>query len=449
MNIADKCGIFGVIDDHNIYHKMINGLKLLQHRGHESAGISYIADNKIRTYKALGFVNNIFENFDENMSISIGHVRYSTRKKTSLENKLLETQPIIGLSRFGPFSLAHNGNIPQIDKLKDKYDITYDTESDTIILIKIIEKLSYKYQCWNDILINIINNIQGVYCLIILFNNQIYALRDSYGVRPLSLGNNTTGYCIASESVALQDYNLLRDIYPGEIVKIDRYNVETIYHRKINKNTFCSFEYIYFMRNDSIIDNKLVQDIRYKLGYQLGLQEQDLNPDAIILSIPNTAVIPAKGFANATNLVYKDYIEKRKDAPRTFILPSNVERIAACNKKFIFHKEIKDHEIYIIDDSIVRGNTLKSILKQIREIGVKKIHLRITSPPVISECYYGIDIPTKRELIAYEKTIENIRKEFNVSSLKYIDIKLMKNIFNQPVCTSCFTGKYNNKLLDW
>ena len=261
--INDKCGIFAIIDNKNIYQNMITGLNYLQHRGHDSAGISYMKNNKIQSYKALGFVKNIFEKFEDNMSIAIGHVRYSTCKKTTIENKILETQPIDGISNFGKFSLAHNGNIPYIYKLKKKYNIKDDIESDTIILIKIIEKLSYEYTTFHDILINIINNIEGVYCLIILIDYKIYALRDAYGVRPLCIGKNEKdGYCISSESNALQDYKLLGDINPGEIIRIDsNLQLEIIYKREINKKIFCIFEYIYFMRSESITSDKQIGDI--------------------------------------------------------------------------------------------------------------------------------------------------------------------------------------------
>lgn len=458
--IQDKCGIFAIADDKDVYYKTINGLKFLQHRGQESAGISYTKGNIMHTYKSLGLVETVFNDFSDEFNIGIGHVRYSTRKKTTNSIKHMETQPISGNSRFGKFSVAHNGNIPLINKIKEKYDINYDTESDTIILVKIIEKLSHKYVTWLDVLIDLIHGIEGVYCLVILLGSEIYAIRDAHGVRPLCLGQRENGgYCIASESRALQEYHLIRDVKPGEILCIrEDLTMESLYQRKLIKNSFCSFEYIYFMKPDSIthgntkggiFKNKLVENIRYQLGYELGKQEAHVDRTAIVLSVPNTPIPAAKGFARAVDLEYYDYIEKRKDAGRTFILPTDKERIDAVEKKYIFHPELKDHNVYIIDDSIVRGITFKSIIKKLKNIGVRKIHIRITSPPVISECYYGIDIPTKRELIAYEKSVLDIRKELSVTTLKYMDIKSMKKVFNENICTSCFDGKYNQDLLSW
>ncbi len=207
------------------------------------------------------------------------------------------------------------------------------------------------------------------------------------------------------------------------------------------------------MKHKSVSDNKNVEHIRYQLGFEMGLEENKIenkNNRAIVLSIPNTSIPAARGFADATNLDFEDYIEKRQNVNRTFILPTNEERIKACEGKFIYHEEkLKNQDIYIIDDSIIRGNTILTIMKKLLLIGVKKIHLRITAPPIISQCYYGIDIPTKGELIANGKSVNEIKKELNVTTLKYIDIKHMKKIFKEQVCTSCFTGKYNNKLLEW
>jgi amidophosphoribosyltransferase len=458
MSISDKCGIFAIYDNTDISNKMINGLSLLQHRGRESAGISYFCENcdQICTFKNLGLVNKVFTDFNKKFNIGIGHVRYSTRKKTSLENKLKETQPI----ECNSFSLAHNGNIPNVHKLKEKYDIHYETESDTIILVKIIEKLFLKYKNWTDVFIEIVHNIKGVYCLVVLVENIIYAIRDSYGVRPLCIGKNESGYCIASESCALQDYKLIRDIKAGEIIKLyqinDEIKYESIYQyhdeEGEKRGLFCSFEYIYFMKMNTIHNKRRVENLRCQLGYELGLTEEKVDRTSVVLSIPNTAIPGAKGFASAIGLEYHNYITKNDGIGRTFILPTHEERIAACNEKFSYSPLLKDLNIYIVDDSIVRGNTIQTIIKNLKKIGVRKIHLRITAPPVISECYYGIDIPTKTELIAYNRTIDEICQELGATTLKYLDLDIMKKVFNsngENNCTHCFDGKYDKKLLDW
>lgn len=461
MTIKKKCGIFAIYDNKDCYDNMINGLKLLQHRGQDSAGISYISasSSEIKIKKNIGLVKEVFNNFNPNEIIyqSIGHVRYSTCRKTSLENQIKETQPLYGKSNIGKFTLAHNGNIPNTEKLKIKYEIKDEIkdeiESDTIILLKIIEKLSKKFNNWNDIFIDIINKIEGTYCLLIQTFNNIYIIRDSHGIRPLCIGKRENGgYCISSESIALQEYKLIRNVMPGEIIELSNNEIKTIYKKNIKNTKFCSFEYIYFMRSKSITNNNInnnIEKMRYESGYEMGLNEEKIEENSIVLCAPNTGIPAAKGFAKATNLIYYDYIEKKKDTNRTFILPTNEDRIKACDNKYIYDIKMKNKIIYIIDDSIVRGNTLKSIINKINEIGVKKIHLRITSPPVISPCYFGIDIPTNRELIAYNKSVNEVRKHFGATTLKYMDIKLMKKIFNEPICTSCFDGKYDKKLLDW
>jgi amidophosphoribosyltransferase len=453
--INDKCGIFGIVNNYNISNNLINGLHLLQHRGRESAGITYVKNDEQKFYGDIGLVKNIFKNFNEKINIGIGHVRYSTRKKILINNKINEIQPFIGHSKnnkLGNFSLAHNGNIPNINNLKYKFNIFFDTDNDTLIIIKIIEYLTSIYDNWLDIFIHIIHNIQGVYCFIILTNNGIYAIRDTYGVRPLCIGHKNNGYCISSESIALQDYELIREINPGEIILVNYEKFTSLYQRnKFEFNQFCSFEYIYFMNNNSIHYNNIINNLRYQCGFQLGLQENitDINYNNIVLSIPNTAIPGGKGFAKAVRLNYFDYIKKKENSGRTFILPTDKERTFECDNIFEFNENIRNKNVYIIDDSIVRGNTLKSIVKKLKNIGVNNIHLRIISPPVISECYFGIDIPTKSELIANKNSIENIKNELNVDSLKYFSLDDMKIIFGNNICTSCFDKTYNHHLLDW
>lgn len=448
---SDKCGIIAIINynQNNIIDLVVNGLYKLQHRGRESAGFSYIT-NSLSTFKNLGLVSEVFQDISIQSHIAIGHVRYSTCKKTTLENKLLETQPIQSNCRFGDFAIAHNGNIPNLDNYKSIFDINYDTQSDTIILTKIIQKLSYQCETLEEVLKTILHTIQGVYCLVIIINNQIYAIKDSYGVKPLSLAILNDTYILASETVAFPpNATIIREIDAGEIITITN-KVETIYQYQQPKSVFCSFEYIYFMRNDSIHYDQTVYQLRYKCGYHMGINETNLDENALVIGIPHTATPSAHGFASATQLEYKDYIQK-KDNGRTFILPTNEERINACNSKFNYDNNLKDKNIYLIDDSIVRGNTMASIIRKLREIGVKKIHLRITSPPVISECYYGIDIPTKNELIAHRQyqDIANIITELDADSLIYLDIDVMKKIFGNNVCTSCFTNDYDKNLLKW
>lgn len=440
------CGIIGAIGN-NIGEYVINGLYKLQHRGYESAGISY-NDNGLKLYKNLGLVNDVFNGFNIGITNSaIGHVRYSTIKKASPEIMLSEAQPFLSHDNF---SICHNGNIPTINKIKKQFEINVDNSSDTFVIMKLLERMYQKYNNWPDTLKFIMNTIPGSYCFLVLTCDNIYALRDQYGIRPLIIGKNNLGHCFVSESCALENFKFLRNVNPGEIVSVNNKNVlEVVYQCEKITPSFCSFEYIYFMNHNSISNDIKIEKLRYEHGYQLGLKEQNILENSIVVPIPMSSLPGAYGFADATKIPFELYIQKKINIGRTFILPTKEKRSFACQNKFIFGDESKiiNKNIYIIDDSIVRGTTMKYIVKSLKS--AKSIHIRILSPPIKSPCYFGIDMSTKDELIAHNKTIEEIKNDLGVTSLKYIDIEAMTSIFKEPVCTSCFTGKYNSELLDW
>ena len=447
------CGIYAA----NYYDNYFENLQKLQHRGLDGSGISYICNNNIIVYKKIGTVKEIYDNYEipknkENNFI-IGHTRYSTIRKNISADKMNELHPFKDECHLGYFSIAHNGNIANIEKLKAKYNISNDNSSDTLILVDIIKIFSENSENWDEIFIKFMNEITGTYCLVILTQNNIYCMRDRYGLRPLCLGILNEKICVASETCAIDNYS--RDINAGEIIKINENSVKTIYQFAYNIPKFCSFEYIYFLRKESIIDGKIVNNIRYNCGKILGNNEE-IQAD-ITLCLPSTAISGAKGFAFSTNTKFKNYIEKNKLATRTFILPSDEERKKMCNDKFILNIEkLRGKNIYLVDDSIVRGNTMEAIIKKLQGI-VKEIHIRILSPPIISECYHGIDMANKNELIAYDninkkpENIDNICKKIGATSLKFMTIDMLQNALGKKnkICTSCFDGIYCNELLDW
>jgi len=448
-----KCGVIGIIGN-NVIKSLITGLHNLQHRGYESAGISYIDnDNNITTYKNIGLVEDVFNNFQiPRSSLGIGHVRYSTTKKEQ-DKFLEEAQPLSN----NKFAIAHNGNIPFIENIKKHYQIHTDNNSDTFILMKFMELLlETKYDHVEDMLKYIMNNVTGTYSLIVLTNDKIYGLRDRYGIRPLTLIQNELdqSLCLTSETIAFNenDYKIICDINPGEIVSINsQQEYQNIYqHPQINYN-FCSFEYIYFMHHKSQYNNRSIESVRYKLGYELGITESDKYPNNIVIPVPNSSIPAAQGFADAIKSICKQHIVKNNRIKRTFILPTDDARKKACSQKFFFIDELElfNKNIYLIDDSIVRGTTIKYIIKKLHEFKPKTINIRITSPPVVGPCFYGIDMSTREELIITNKNIDDIRKELNVSSLNYLNIDSMKKTIDHPVCTSCFTGTYDKELLEW
>lgn len=461
------CGVYGVCDVFTNNY-LVPCLSQLQHRGSESAGICYVdsRNKKIILHKKLGLVNHVFDGFRFGCisQLAIGHVRYSTRKGKSLEEREASCQPFIGYIGEEQFALAHNGNVPNITGLVEEYGIDPTLDSDTLILVKFLEKIYEKYKNWEETLIFMMNRVPGAYCFVVLTKNKLYALRDRFGIRPLCLGHRDRGgFVVASETVALGDHKFLRDVKPGEIVALfpsnGQFKLETVYQNKNTSPQFCALEYIYFMsyKSTSVTGkrpkefSRTVENIRYQLGFSLGQSERFINlSNKITVPVPNSSLPSGKGFADGANIPYGEFIIRNPDILRTFILPTQEERREACEQKFAFLlDEIAGKEIYLVDDSIVRGTTMRVIIKKLKEAGALAIHLRIISPPVISPCYYGIDMSTREELLAYNKNINEISRELGADSVKYLDLDKMKEIMGEPVCTSCFTGQYDSRLLDW
>lgn len=452
------CGIY-CANDIYLNHDIIDGLRLLQHRGYEGAGVSYIKKGRMETYKKSGLVADVFKDFKFGSVVRsvVGHVRYSTTKKSSIQIMETELQPLIGKVKKANgesnhnFALVHNGNIPIAPKLKILFDIQSENNSDTLIVVKTLEKLYEIYGNWNDALIDFMNCVAGAFCFGILFENKIYILRDRFGIRPLIIGRSYSGGIhVTSESIAFKNNNveIIREVEPGEIIVIEDHQFNTIYKYPKPKLNFCSFELIYFMNHETVHNNETVEKIRYDSGFKLGLDEREIVGN-VVCCIPNSAKHGSRGFADAIGLPYEDLIVKRTNVQRTFILPTEKERVNACNNKFIFCDEIEGKDIYLIDDSIVRGTTMKSVVSKLYECGAKSIHIRVLSPPITHPCYFGIDMSTKEELIMNNRTIDEVRDHIGVESLRYLNVESMKSIFGENICTECFTGKYNRELMDW
>lgn len=333
--------------------------------------------------------------------------------------------------------MVHNGNIPNHKDIADQYDIDLVTQSDTELLVKYIEQQLNNGKSIQQALILLLYNIKGAYSLLIRTNEGVYAVRDRFGVRPLCVGRDEHGYCYSSESVALMGCYPLGDVLRGSVVFCDGLS-QRIIHKicGIGPARVCTFEDIYFKNHKSFdVYNK-----RFQMGYELGLTESSRESEVpIIVCLPNTAISCAEGFAQSSGYVFeKDWIVKESDR-RTFILPTDAQRIEACGKAFIVNSDICDHNIILIDDSLVRGNTMKAIISQLRSINVKRIDVRICSPPVVESCQYGIDIPTRNELIAHGRTIDEIKVIIGADSLKYLQRSIVEDVCNRG-CTQCFGG---------
>ncbi len=455
------CGVIGIFNfqySNIIILELINSLKKLQNRGRDSYGILLLNNNDNFLYKSHILINldkvkelKLQQSF---YNIALGHSRYATSYLSEgIKNNIYDSQPLKGKHPLlGVFFLVHNGNINFSTEIKDKYSNLNDSN----ILVKIIEDLTEN--TWSNIFEYIIRVIPGVYNVIVTTSNCIYCFKDRYNVRPLCYGMNKRGYCVASESVALGDYKYVSEIDGGELVEI---SYEGIKRKRIleNTNKICIFEYIYFLNPDSIMNTQSVFNIRYNLGLELAMKENILNKENIIvIGSPDTGIPSGMGFAEKLGVKYEQFLEKNKNKGRSFIISSDEGRKDECKKKFLINPEysIKDKIVYFIDDSIVRGNTTKRIVNLLKEYEPQEIHIRISSPKIIDICKFGIDIPTREELVMNQKDEEEYAKEVGFNSLRYLEIDSMVKIIGKSLgknkenfCLGCFGGGYESNLLTW
>jgi len=443
------CGIFGLI--HNNKNTkvcdLVDIINSLKHRGKDTYGVCYNYDNEIINYKTDN-INKLY-NIDKSFILCksyITHNRYSTSKNK--KNILKESQPLIFKNDKIEFSLVHNGNISNVKKYIE-YEEYEDDLSDTQNIIKFFNNISEEN--FENKLKDFIDSVHCSYSIIILYKEILYVLRDRYGYKPLILGLYENNYCISSED-CINNFLKIRDIKNGEILKISKNKYESIYKKESKIELKCIFEYIYFMDEKSTFNNHDVLKIREKLGINLGkLENIKFNKEeSIVVGSPNTAIPMGESYARYLDLVYKQLLVKKVDCGRTFILKDQKSRKNACKKFIVDEDLIKNKVIILVDDSIVRGNTLESLSKLFYNNGCKELHIRICSSEIKNPCYYGIDIPTSKELIINNYKISEIEKLYNLNSLKYITIKKMKEVFGEDkgFCMSCFNGDYN-KELDW
>ena len=475
------CGILAIYNvRHNniIFNEAQQSLRKLQNRGRDSYGYLLINDrNNISFIKRLGDIKINYIDESYKYKIILGHNRYATSYSSdvSLEERESLIQPFVGENKkLGKFSIIHNGNINNLEYYYNLFNLNKNNDeivNDSKMLVKIIEKL--EYNSFYDIIKQLINKIKGVFSIVLceLSSNTIYCFKDRYGLRPLCVGKNSQGYCIASESNALCNYDYLREIENGEIVKINELGLRNLYkYDTTNKcDKICLFEYVYFLNKNSIFKNKLkhdkevsVEDIRLYFGKMLASEEKyvinsENRKDIIIIGSPDTGIPSGKQFANSLDLNYKQFLVKKKKAGRSFILENNESRSLQVRNKFLIDTaiNIKDKIIFFIDDSLVRGNTIKVIVDILKEYEPKEIHIRISSPQVRNTCYYGIDIPTKKELIMNNFTIEELEKNLSIDSLRFLSINnslytmyANLNLKENNICYGCFNSE-NKKLFDF
>ena len=442
----DECGVCGVFNHPEAANLTYLGLHALQHRGQEGAGICSSDGKQIFVEKSMGLVTDIFT--EKRLKrlpgdIAVGHNRYSTAGTSSLKN----VQPIMVNFSLGSFAIAHNGNLINALELKDELEAMgaiFQSSSDSEVIVHLIAKSSGGLY---ERIVDTMKRISGAFSILLMSENELIAMRDPYGFRPLSIGMHDGAYVIASETCAfdLIEAEYIRDVEPGEMVIINKDGLKSIKPVPSRKQAFCIFEFIYFSRPDSYIFGNLnVDAIRKEFGRQLA-RENPVDAD-IVIPVPDSGVPAALGYAEASGIPFDFGLIRNHYVGRTFIEPrKSIRHFGVKIKLNPVRQLLKGKRVLVVDDSIVRGTTSKKIIKMIREVGgAKEVHMRISSPPTIGPCFYGIDTPTRSELIASTHQVEEIRKYITSDSLKYMNVEGLLKVIPDPekYCTACFDDNY-------
>ena len=445
----EYCGVFGVFDHPNAVDLTYLGLYSLQHRGEESCGIAVSNGRKIQQVIGMGLVPDVLDkralrNLKGNNSI--GHVRYSTTGSSIVRN----AQPFVINHNKLSFSIAHNGNLTNAVKLRrtlESKGAIFQTTMDSEVVLHLVVRS--KKETFKERLIEALKQCEGAYSMLFLGKDQLIGVRDPYGFRPLCLGEKNGSYVLASETCALDlvGAKFIREIEPGEIVIITKDGLESIKPFDKKKCSSCIFEFIYFARPDSCLFGQSVHQVRKKLGKNLA-QEYPIDAD-IVMSIPDSGNYAALGYAEESGIPFEFGMIRNHYIGRTFIQPSQEMREHGVRIKLNPIKDaLKGKRVIVVEDSIVRGTTTSGRIKAIREAGVKEIHMRISCPPIRYPCFYGIDFPSRKELIANEmKSVKAIGDFIGVDSLEYISLDgMIEAVGNDNFCTACFSGDYPTKV---
>lgn len=449
----EECGVFGMydLDGNDVASTIYYGLFALQHRGQESCGIAVSDTNgprKVDLQKGMGLVNEVFH--QDNLlrlkgNIGVGHCRYSTAGDSIPSN----AQPLVLNYVKGTLMMAHNGNLINANELREELAYTgaiFQTTIDSEVIAYHIARERIKVKNAEQAVANAMKKIKGAYALVVSSPRKLIGARDPYGFKPLCIGKRDNAYIIASESCALDtvDAEFVRDVEPGEIVTIDANGIKSdkTLCLKPEEQARCVFEYIYFARPDSFYDGVSVYHSRIMAGKFLAM-DSPVEAD-IVVGVPESGNAAAMGYAMQSGISYGTAFVKNSYVGRTFIQPQQKNRESGVRVKLNVLKEaVAGKRVIMIDDSIVRGTTSDRIVQMLRDAGAKEVHVRISSPPFISECYFGTDVPSKELLIAHNRTIEEIRQVIGCDSLAYLDInRLIEISGGNSICTGCFTGKY-------
>jgi amidophosphoribosyltransferase len=431
----------------NIPELLFYGLFSLQHRGQESAGLAYHRQGRIKSYRSVGMVTSALSHYlsDEHPSrLGIGHVRYSTQGTNKLEN----AQPIVVSCSKGEIALAHNGNISNSEKLQKKLvdeGSIFQSTSDTELLLHLIARS--RQPTFRDALIECLMHIEGAWCFLLMHDEKLYAVRDPHGFRPLVMGIREGQVLIASETCALDMFQArdIREIAPGEMVTVEgtRISSEMLPLPKPDRRAHCIFELIYFARPDSTVYARSVHMARKKMGEMLA-RSDEVKAD-IVIAVPDSGNSADLGYSSASGIPLEQGLTRNHYMGRTFIQPTTAMRESGVRMKLHPIREaITGKRVIVVDDSLVRGTTARQIVRLLREAGAREVHLRLSSPPVRFPCFYGIDIPTREELISNRLDPAGIAKEIDADSVRFLSLELLRECVSGPenYCHACFSGMY-------
>ncbi len=449
----DECGVFGIYaPDHDVARLAYFALYALQHRGQESAGIA-AADRGgyVITQRALGLVSQVFKEHDLRAlggELAIGHVRYSTTGSNEWEN----SQPVHRSAGSGgnkrELALAHNGNLINAVELHSELrerGVSFSSTSDSEIIAALLA--THEAQTLEDAIADVLPRLLGAFSTVVMSKDRVCGFRDPAGVRPLVLGQLGDRYCLASESCALDiiGAKLLRDVQPGELISIGEDGIRTRQVVEGAREAFCVFEYIYFARPDSRMGGTVLQAARGRMGEVLAREAPTPNAD-LVIAVPDSGNPAARGYARASGIPQDDGFVKNRYVARTFIQPGQELRKHGLRLKFNPLPEIVgNRRLVVVDDSIVRGNTTRQIIQMLRDAGALEVHLRISAPPIRNPCFYGIDMHTREEMVAHERTVEEVAEHLGADSLAYISLAGVYEAVGgdrDRHCDACFSGEY-------
>lgn len=458
--LREECGVVALYGHPEASKLAYLSLYALQHRGQESAGIAASDGEKLQLHKSMGLVSDIF-NADVLSrlpgSLAIGHTRYSTTG----DSALLNAQPIMVECNKGKIALAHNGNITNAQEIRGQLEQAgsiFQTTSDTEVIVHLIARS--REQTLADAMADSLRRLEGAFSLVMLTPDRVFAARDSRGFRPLVMGripgqaaHRADTIVFASETCAfdLIGANYEREVKPGELVIVGQEGVHSRFYAAQQPQSSCIFEHVYFSRPDSLVFGRAVQHTRDSMGRQLA-KESPVEAD-IVVPVPDSGVTAAMGFSHESGIPLQFGLIRNHYVGRTFIEPEQRVRDFGVKLKLNpVRNVLEGRKVVLIDDSIVRGTTSRKIVRMVRDAGAKEVHMRISCPPTISPCYYGVDTPSKNQLIAANKSVDEIREYIGADSLAYLSLEGLRKAAgegDEPMyCTACYTGKYPTHIVD-